>query len=380
MYPKVQFHPAHTHARNLPSTASNFTPAQCGPVCGADAAQRPLAVAEAIKWVAQRIRKCPEGQFPASPPPQVLSQLTDELLVTASDVIRSVAAEDPPLNGNSTLRLLAWTVADARGATVVLEKPLALTVGKRLDRQAQFVRAKLEEIRERAQEERGRLDSGDFHDRVYLNQVDQDEAKALRRVREEEYIGFHELDALLPEAADELCTCPAAPASPRGQPPSALPPSTPESVRTPAVAESPHTAWDRELRAIGCYFPWQLVENFKEEMQSDYFAVPPDLANAIGPEATKALRAHRAANPCKGMQWWQFGLPSFVKHLLEERLQHDEDMAEIQQYLGRVDSHLEMSDHELQAVAAENEALHKQLRESRRREKDLDRALRDALR
>ena len=50
MYPKVQFHPAHTHARNLPSTASNFTPAQCGPVCGADAAQRPLAVAEVFEY------------------------------------------------------------------------------------------------------------------------------------------------------------------------------------------------------------------------------------------------------------------------------------------------------------------------------------------
>jgi hypothetical protein len=35
---------------------------------------------------------------------------------------------------NAALRLLAWTVADASGASVALDTPLALTVGKRLDR------------------------------------------------------------------------------------------------------------------------------------------------------------------------------------------------------------------------------------------------------
>ena len=32
------------------------------------------------------------------------------------------------------------------------------------------------------------------------------------------------------------------------------------------------------------------MERFKEENQTDYFAVPPDLANALGPAATKAMR------------------------------------------------------------------------------------------
>ena len=83
--------------------------------------------------VAQRIRTFNEGQFSPSPPPQVLRRLTDDLLVTASDAVKGVAAEAPPLSGNSALRLLAWTIADARGATSVMDKPLALTVGKRLD-------------------------------------------------------------------------------------------------------------------------------------------------------------------------------------------------------------------------------------------------------
>ena len=72
MYPKVQFHPAHTHARNLPSTASNSHLPNVAPrveqMLHSDHLQwqRPSSV---IKWVAQRIQKCPEGQFPASPPP-----------------------------------------------------------------------------------------------------------------------------------------------------------------------------------------------------------------------------------------------------------------------------------------------------------------------
>jgi len=69
--------------------------------------------------------------------------LTDELLVIASDVVKSVAAEAKALSGNAGFRLLAWTVADARGATEVLDKPLALTVGRRLDSRALTVREDL---------------------------------------------------------------------------------------------------------------------------------------------------------------------------------------------------------------------------------------------
>ena len=69
-------------------------------------------------------------------PPRLLEKLTDELLVVASDVVAGVAAEEQPLSGNAALRLLAWTVADARGAAIAMDKPLALTVGKRLDRQS----------------------------------------------------------------------------------------------------------------------------------------------------------------------------------------------------------------------------------------------------
>ena len=108
-------------------------------------------VPEALRRLARRIRSYPEGEFPPSPPPALLFQLTDELLVVASDVVLSVGAEgSSALKHNAVLRLLAWTVADARGARKLLSMGDALTVGKRLDRQARSVRAQRLEIVEGA--------------------------------------------------------------------------------------------------------------------------------------------------------------------------------------------------------------------------------------
>ena len=69
----------------------------------------------------------------------------------SSDVVAGVAKDGQPISANAALRLLAWTVADACGATVALDGPLALTVGKRLDRQARSVRVSLEALHARAE-------------------------------------------------------------------------------------------------------------------------------------------------------------------------------------------------------------------------------------
>ena len=97
-----------------------------------------------LETLARRFLPFPHGNFSPSPPPALLDKITDELLVVASDAVATVAAEQPrPPSGKSLLRLLAWIVADARGASTVLDKLLAETVGKRLDRQAQKVRSTL---------------------------------------------------------------------------------------------------------------------------------------------------------------------------------------------------------------------------------------------
>jgi len=91
----------------------------------------------------------------SSPPPALLDTLTDELLVVASDVINAVAAEAQPTpSGKSLLRILAWLVADARGARVLLDKADAEKAGKRLDYQAQRVRESLAEATRIAETER----------------------------------------------------------------------------------------------------------------------------------------------------------------------------------------------------------------------------------
>ena len=98
----------------------------------------------ALESLARRFLPFPNGNFSPSPPPALRDKITDELLVVASDAVATVAAEvQPRPSGKSLLRLLAWIVADARGASTVLDKLLAETVGKRLDRQAQKVRSTL---------------------------------------------------------------------------------------------------------------------------------------------------------------------------------------------------------------------------------------------
>ena len=82
---------------------------------------------------ARRILASEEGNFTPSPPPALLDSITDELLVVASDTVAAVATQAPTKpSGKAKLRLLAWLVADARGADTPLEKALAETVGKRL--------------------------------------------------------------------------------------------------------------------------------------------------------------------------------------------------------------------------------------------------------
>ena len=95
---------------------------------------------DGLKSIAERILPFDKGNFSPSPLPALVNVVTDELLVMAKEIVAAVAAAaQPKLSGKAQLRLLAWVVADARGARVAMEKALAETVGKRLDRQADIV-------------------------------------------------------------------------------------------------------------------------------------------------------------------------------------------------------------------------------------------------
>lgn len=168
-------------------------------------------VSEKLKQLAKRLLPFTEGSFEPSPPPELLDTLTDELLVVAHDAVQAVASTSSvPLSGKAKFRLLAWLVADARGAQVPMDKPLAETVGKRLDRQVQKVRTDLLAAVAAAQVDRDRAHARARVDpafrtqlRPHLSIIDETERLATERPSNEVYVGFHELESLLPERAPQ---------------------------------------------------------------------------------------------------------------------------------------------------------------------------------
>ena len=157
--------------------------------------------------LAERILTSPDGNFKPSPPPQLLDELTDEDIAVAVDVVEAVVTKQQPRpSGRAQFRLLAWTVADARGAAAPLDMAVAEAVGKRLDRQAKRVRDAMKAVSAGAREARLQL-SGGMADPATLKEgiaaVDVEERSRLEALRAEVYVGFHELNALLPDAEQE---------------------------------------------------------------------------------------------------------------------------------------------------------------------------------
>ena len=81
---------------------------------GAGGPKLPSEVVEQLRQHARRLLPHPEGDFSPSGAPPLLDKLTDASLVIASDLVR---AEASTLSGKAQQRLLAWLLADARGAT-----------------------------------------------------------------------------------------------------------------------------------------------------------------------------------------------------------------------------------------------------------------------
>lgn len=125
-----------------------------------------------------------DNKFEPSPPPALIDAITDELLVVASDAVAAAATEaQTKPSGKAKYRLLAWLVADARGA----------------------VRAATADAVELAESARAAARSAAASDvtlqatlQATLAGIDADQQAAVGRPRSEVYVGFHELDALLP--------------------------------------------------------------------------------------------------------------------------------------------------------------------------------------
>ena len=357
-----------------------------GPICirfCPGAPKRQKDEAHALQQLARRIRTFPEGKYAPSPPPNVLGKLTDALIVTASDIVISVAQEEPALSGNSMFRLLAWTVADARGAQTAIEKPLALTVGKRLQVQATRVRNDAapycKPIMERASREReklrdGPMTSGDGEAALEaaLAAIRAKELSELQQAKEKEiYTGFDELESLLTEeqrwdgasieqrvawslvdarAAELAADVPA--------------PAVPASSTGPPADFDPEVAMKAHFAECGIYFPWVLSQDVEPEDTS----IPLDLLTQLGDEASQALSDISSQVGFVGEQWWWSALPAFARKLVEDRNSHAAELQDMRDEVHRqralAREFAQLSDEAEEAA----EELRIQLREARARE------------
>jgi hypothetical protein len=249
-------------------------------------------VAKALVTSAERILACPQGTYTPNPPPPLLTQLTDFDLIVAKDAVwQAAAAAQPQPSSSARYRLLAWVLADARGATQPLAPAAALKVGKRLEAQALKARGNFGEQRSAARHEASCCMTLASELPATLAAIDEAERLAMEAARSEVYVGFHELDA--PAVAPEV--------------PAAAP--EPELSRL----ERAKLAGEAEMAAA------------TQRQLAELPDIPPSLATALGPDAVQVLWDHAVdtfvyCGPGHGgaADVWSSALPSLVYKLVRD--------------------------------------------------------------
>ena len=261
---------------------------------------------------ARRILASKDNKFEPSPPPALIDAITDELLVVASDAVAAAATEaQTKPSGKAKYRLLAWLVADARGADTLLDKALAETVGKRLDRQAAAVRAATADAVELAESARAAARSAAASDvtlqatlQATLAGIDADQQAAVGRPRSEVYVGFHELDALLPGTD--------------GYQP--LPPDLPKcGHKEYALTKG---------REDGIFFPFACTRNRARAGSMKSAPIPRDMVELLGPDAAAQLWDEYGGTGYEAPEWWSSGVPNLIKLLRHELAEKEMWLAE----------------------------------------------------
>jgi hypothetical protein len=279
---------------------------------------------QALESMARRILPFVGGDFEPSPPPMLLKKLTDhDLMVARAAVWRVAADQEPPPSGLARYRLLAWTVADARGALQPLPKPTAEKVGKRLEAQALKVLGSTEDKARCARLEAMAAAAADATLRpgleAELAAIDEALQLAVEASKLEEYVGFYELVPPPP---------PLPPPPPQPEPPpprsqsdapeaGSVPAASPTTENKPAHRACP----SREGRVV--QFPWLLEKDVKTR---ELVPIPPDLAAALGPEAVQVFLAEQSGYGYgSSSTWWSVALPHFAKRLLDKLAEERED-------------------------------------------------------
>ena len=239
---------------------------------------------------ARRILASKDNKFEPSPPPALIDAITDELLVVASDTVAAAATEaQTKPSGKAKYRLLAWLVADARGA----------------------VRAATADAVELAESARAAARSAAASDvtlqatlQATLAGIDADQQAAVGRPRSEVYVGFHELDALLPGTD--------------GYQP--LPPDLPKcGHKEYALTKG---------REDGIFFPFACTRNRARAGSMKSAPIPRDLVELLGPDAAAQLWDEYGGTGYEAPEWWSLGVPNLIKLLRHELAEKEMWLAE----------------------------------------------------
>ena len=243
-------------------------------------------MAKALVTSAERILACPQSTYTPSPPPPLLTQLTDFDLIVAKDAVwQAAAAAQPQPSSSARYRLLAWVVADARGAAQPLAPPTALKVGKRLEAQALKARGDFSAQRTCARQEVAADASLAPGLSRCLAAIDEAERLAMEKARREVYVGFHELEVAA-----------TAPAEPQLKPQL----SRVECAKLAAAAE---------------------MEAATQQQLAELPDIPTSLACALGPDGVQVLWDHAVdtfAYATDADNVWTDALPSLVRKLLSK--------------------------------------------------------------
>lgn len=184
----------------------------------------------------------------------------------------------------------------------LLDKVAAEKVGKRLERQAQRVRDELAAAHEAAASDRARVEARGG-DAATLAAIDVALQRAIDHAHNEVYVGFTELESLMPVADPEPELEPVLEPEPKAEPRVAARPRSPPS---PSVNRTICELYGA-LEAQGVRYPAYLVPDEQED-----HSIPSDLVAALGDDAAQELRTVSEI-PYVGDKWWELGLPSLCR-------------------------------------------------------------------
>ena len=292
-----------------------------------DGAELAPEAADGLRKRAERIRSFAEGEHSPSEARLGPQAITHELLLTARDAVASAAAENPKLSGKAQKRLLAWVVADAMSSGQPLDKQLAETVGKRLEKQCNKVAGELAAAALEAEQARDRahtaaalaeLNSSSSNATAgelpgKLASINEFEAETVRNLKLEVYVGFWELGLSSTWARHQLMD---------------PPPSTPSThAATAATAAAAAAASQDEDDAMDALF-----DKFEQWKQRGPAAdIPQLLAHTLGDDGCAAVRRRINGGTLHGDDVLNISIPLALKYQLEDHARlsrtHAEELA-----------------------------------------------------